>query len=556
MIKIQQLFFLPPMATARLGGSDTPLDSFTWIEDPTIHGAGQTVIAPATSLEVLADGSVRPNLPAAIQFRDGNLLRPTAPFFELWARLEGATDIQPLTTATLQDAGGSLAGVTFTVTAANRKAARRTGDETCAFSARLQVSGDDHDAHPLLASSLGNPPLVFPDRPIPLGTFRVIRPMSTIALGVDLSVLRVRFTPATGQVYGPPTATAATEPEFPNRQYELVPAANRILNQDSSWVRYTGDTSVDNPQPADTYDGADDDRRNNLSFGVVDDTCDVLLEAEVVVAGVRLRASARAFSGPPDFAPDRRPFVSLADELIDRDPPAAEPAETPVDALDRLADLFQRVFETVSLANIDAMRDRAIGGGQAGGRATDRPRTNDDSMTPVDAPYYRPNQPDIGPSTTEQRLPFASTGSDRHAPLAESESLALFLHDNGDFVRRLIRPPYGAFRDLAPNPGASAAPNPARRDPRITRDTLHDMRMPPYMRDETASPLSLTRRQYAFLMKMVDQFAATAATKTKVSAATQAPKGAAAVPAAKAPVTRAQAHVARVVARRKGKKQP
>jgi hypothetical protein len=563
MTKILRLFFLPPMATARLGGSDTPLDSFTWIEDPTIHGAGQTAIAPSTSLEVLADGSVRPNLPAAIQFRDGTLLRPTAPFFELWALLEGASDIQPLTTAMLQDAGGSLAGVAFTVTAANRKAARRTGNETCAFSARIQVAGDDHDPHPLLASSIGDantPPLVSPDRPIPLGTFRVIRPVATIALGVDLSVLRVRFTPATGQVYGPPAAVDATEPEFPNRQYELVSAANRILNQDSPWFQYTytGNTPFNNPEPSDTYDGADDSRRNNLSFGVVDDTCDVLLEAAVVAAGARFQASARVFVGPPDFAPDRRPFFSLADELIDRDPPAVDPPETTVDKLDRLADLFQRVFETVSLANIDAMRDRSIGGGQDGGTATDRPRTNDDSMTPRDTLYYRPDQPDIGPSTIEDRLPFARTGVDHHAPLAQAESLALFLHDNADLVRVLIRPPYGAFKDLAATVRAGDAPNPDRRDPRVTRDTLYDMRMPPYMRDETGSPLSLTRRQYAFLMSMVKQFAATAATEPMAQAARKgktAPKGTAAAPAAKvkAPSTRAQAHVARVVDRRKGK---
>src|SRR6266849_9317838 len=366
MTRIQRLFFIPPMATARLGGSDTPLDSFTWIEDPTLHGAGQTVIAPTTSLEVLVDGSVRPNIPASIQFRDGSLLRPTAPFFELWALLEGATDIQPLTTSILQSAGGSLGGVRFTVTAVNRKAARRTGDDACTFSAQVQISGIDYDPHPLLASSSGSPPLVFQDRPIPLGTVRVIRPVNTTALGVDLSVLRVRFTPATGQVYGPPTTTVATEPEFPNRQYELVPAPNRIVNPDSSWVRYTGDDSFSNPEPRDTYDGADDARRKNRSFGIVDDTCDSLLEAEVVVAGIRLRATARVFSGPPDFAPDRRPFFSLADELIDRDPPPLQSAETPVDALDRLTDLFQRVFETVSLANIDAMRDRAVAGGQSG----------------------------------------------------------------------------------------------------------------------------------------------------------------------------------------------
>jgi hypothetical protein len=39
MTVIEQIFFLPPMAVARLGASDTPLASFTWVEDPATHGA-------------------------------------------------------------------------------------------------------------------------------------------------------------------------------------------------------------------------------------------------------------------------------------------------------------------------------------------------------------------------------------------------------------------------------------------------------------------------------------------------------------------------------------
>ena len=103
---IEEIFFLPPMAVARLGGSDTPLASFTWMEDPTLHGAGLTVIAPAISLNVLADGSVQPFLPAVLQFRDGSLFRPVAPFFELWVRSDG--EEQPLTLKFLQESGGTL----------------------------------------------------------------------------------------------------------------------------------------------------------------------------------------------------------------------------------------------------------------------------------------------------------------------------------------------------------------------------------------------------------------------------------------------------------------
>ena len=100
MSKVDEVFFVPPMAVSRLGGSDIPLASFTWIEDPSLHGAGRTVIAPARSLEVLADGSVRPFHPVSIHFRDGNLLRPVSPFFELWVLGDGKQ--QPLTPAWLK----------------------------------------------------------------------------------------------------------------------------------------------------------------------------------------------------------------------------------------------------------------------------------------------------------------------------------------------------------------------------------------------------------------------------------------------------------------------
>src|SRR5207244_4374004 len=123
------------------------------------------------------------------------------------------------------------------ITVANRKAARRTGDDACGYMAQLQVLGTDHARHPLLASSQGDQPLVFADRPIPLGQIQAIRPVAGIGLGVNLDQLRVRFTPATGEVYGPPGATSDVDPET-GRSNTMVPPANRFLNQSSSWASY------------------------------------------------------------------------------------------------------------------------------------------------------------------------------------------------------------------------------------------------------------------------------------------------------------------------------
>ncbi len=147
------------------------------------------------------------------------------------------------------------------------------------------------------------------------------------------------------------------DPGTQHTEHVIVQAVNHILNPTTSWVQYTANNRNDNPEPSDTYDGADDRSRSDRSFGVVDDTCDVVLQAKVVAGRKTFAATARVFCGPPDFAPDRRPFCSLAEELIDRDPTQHEQAERLQDAVVRLGDLFQRVYETASLANLDMMRN-------------------------------------------------------------------------------------------------------------------------------------------------------------------------------------------------------
>jgi hypothetical protein len=64
-----------------------------------------------------------------------------------------------------------------------------------------------------------------------------------------------------------------------------------------------------------------------VSLGVVDDTCGVDVTVTLALPQTfkaPLVARANIFVGPPDFGPDRRPFLSLADELADRCSDAAE----------------------------------------------------------------------------------------------------------------------------------------------------------------------------------------------------------------------------------------
>jgi hypothetical protein len=541
-ILIQEVFFLPPLAIARVGASETPMDSFVWDSDSTVHGANRTVIQPAVSLNVLPDGSLSPYWPRQLQFRDGPLLRPVAPFFELWITLQsaGAPDrplTRPLTSALLRELGATLDNVEYTITVANRKAQRRTGSAACAYIARATVGASDHARKQLPAFSphtSGKEPLVFQKHPIPLGYFQALKPIERRAMGVDLDVLRVRFTPATGQVYGPPDASAGPASPLPQgvalapvtlggRLHEIVPKENRILNPNTPWSRYIMDKRGDDPQPSDSYDGAN--VGDNRSWGVVDDTCDGIIEAHVIIGSKRCTATTRVFSSNPDYAPDRRPFYSVADDLADRDPPPVEIGEAPLEEEKdetelEIGDLFDRAFETASLFNLDALRHRAILENLGNERPSPKakpPKLDEGSMTDADTtnksglPLYADLTADLFPFSREKskesrprghQLRYAKAAEFAHAKLCDLETLLEFLRTKPERVKALIRPPYARFSQLPRKKRAKPAPN--FRDPRLERDLSHDMRMPPYMRDSDNSPLSVTNRQYEALMTFIE----------------------------------------------------
>src|SRR5262245_13176277 len=537
MQTLLKIFFLPPMAIARLGSSPTPLDSFRWTSSDTPHYLADTIIEPAVSFRIKRDGSVRPYLPTAIVFKDATgAIRPVAPFFELWGRFQdedGNTSNAPLTLSTLDKLGVSPSDIRYEITAANRKAARRTDAANCSFIAREVINGDDHKPRELRAISphtSGQEPLVRPEKPIPLGTFHVVRPIhktfSVNSERVDCSIMRVRFIPPKGLVYGPREADfgpasdlqpGQAEPRASQygRIHQIVPPENRILSSHTPWSTYIMKTGkYEDPQPQDGYDGAL--VGNNQAWGSVDDTSDALITATLAVAGRLYCAAARVFTGPPDFAPDRRHFYSIADDLADRDLGRVAVHEKSFGEMKAdVLDLFGRAFETASLFNLDAARARALAENQRkiaqhdGPFGTNEPKVGPDSMTSADTPFVNmiaalaPQQPSLFTKATPANpLPYASVVPFVHAPLQNEAALLDLLRRRPDEVRRLLRPPFGAISDLPENPAEDSAPT--YRDPRVFRDLLNDMRMPPYMRDANLQPLSLTRRQYHQISDFID----------------------------------------------------
>lgn len=103
-------------------------------------------------------------LPTVLRFRDVGKLRPIAPFSSVgggdlrrgrspWIPYAGNSVDVLLTRALLESAGDRLEEVVFSVRVANRKAARRTGDEANAFEASIEVRGDDFACRPLLTAN-------------------------------------------------------------------------------------------------------------------------------------------------------------------------------------------------------------------------------------------------------------------------------------------------------------------------------------------------------------------------------------------------------------------
>jgi hypothetical protein len=345
---ILELRILPPLAVARLGDSETPLENYDLVvaEEPL----GFRRIAPAETLELdPASGEiVRAYLPEApVRFRDGDAIRPVAPFLELWARTAGDT-LEPVTAAMLEAIGLTPADISWTVTLGNIKAWRRTGQEDDKIRAELTIS--DHARHPIEGSS----PNFLPGKILPFGHVQYVRPNR------DFPEIRLRFTPARGLVYG-----AQKRRRTSASAYEADPIlkseAQIVYDPEKDWVGFTDGTT---PLPLQTNPGAIyagwlDADGNQVSWGYLDDECDGIVTAALTVDGKHLSASARIGAGPPTFAPDAIPIRTVHDDL---DQWMFGPALDRPATIDEAEEIVRRAVETVRLLNTVAMNGNTMDG--------------------------------------------------------------------------------------------------------------------------------------------------------------------------------------------------
>ncbi len=502
---IRALFVTPAFAVARLGGSTTPMHAYDWVDTQNLRFDSETDIAPSWTLAVQPDGSVAPFLPQAVAFRDGDLIRPVAPFFEVWARVgESGSDAgtwteAPLTNELLASDGLSISSLRLRVTARNRKAARRSGDESHAFGnwQSLLIAGNDSTVRTIEGTSPpGTPvPMIPPGRPIPLGTVQMLRstaqpagqPWSRV---VRVDTIRFRYTPARGLFYGPPEAASA-QPALGRLEPAVLPA-NAYLDPQAGW---RGAETGNLVEPGDTYDAVDQSAPRGPSLGVVDDTCEVHFDVSLnLAAGGSLTARAVAFVAPPDFAPNHRPFLSIADELNDREATAAKRnADLTGAALGAwVEDLFERIYETVSLFNVDHYRSQraaALPSAKLEGIDRDQGERPDPARAMGGRDALRSQVFQLQAPTVNDPLPLSQHARMRHRALSDIQNLVALVATDAlagrNRVREIVRAPFEAeaFESAA----------------------FSSMRMPPFMRQSNAMPLTLSAWQYELLMRWVDE---------------------------------------------------
>jgi hypothetical protein len=385
---IKQLRILPPFAIGRLGSADEPMDNYTIdpaaaTEEP--EPLGYRKLKPLETL-IVGDrsGEIEDVRTAALplQFKANGRIRPVAPFLEVFAVTDDG-DLEPLTVDLLKANGFSVKDVSWTVSVANRKVARRTGDEDDVV-ATGDVVISDHDIHPLhgRCNNFVRPK----EDSVDFGHARFIKPNPTHP------EIRLRFTPARGLIYGPkPDAAdkrrdkleANAEPHL--RPYH-IPDDRQIYGRKGTWkgfqsspdrnnsaarkkiwkknrwpLDFDNETvppslfAIDPPAPSWLFDNV------AVSRGFFDDACDGFVEVRIAGPGEDpekspLKATARICSAPPAMVPDSLFVRSLDDDLEQVVfGPEVLAGESPEFTRGRALDIVRRAFETVRFMNVAVM---------------------------------------------------------------------------------------------------------------------------------------------------------------------------------------------------------
>eukprot|EP00456_Euglypha_rotunda_P023295 TRINITY_DN193_c2_g1_i2.p1 TRINITY_DN193_c2_g1~~TRINITY_DN193_c2_g1_i2.p1 ORF type:complete len:731 (-),score=140.72 TRINITY_DN193_c2_g1_i2:20009-22201(-) len=347
---ILELRILPPIAVGRLGASATPLEAFD-LEVPADRPLDFRTIIPRESFIVDPEsGTLSSYVPKNIRFRDGDQVRPVAPFLEVFAITDAdPAKLVPLTLTLLSENGLDLNAVSWNVEVANIKVFRRTGSDADKIIASVRGI-NDHDSHDLL----GQCPNFIDSKTLPLGSVRFIRPTDAHP------GLRLRFTPATGKVYG--SSIKRHISKTVEVMDPVITSKEQIIYdiKKGHWRGYRESGGPALTNPGQIFAGYSDSN-SQVSWGYLDDECDGHVEVRLAAGRKVLTARAIIGAGPPAYAPDTLPIRVISDELeqlllgpeVEGDVPIEEAEE-----------IVRRALETVRLMNTAVMNGNPVNGRQ------------------------------------------------------------------------------------------------------------------------------------------------------------------------------------------------
>lgn len=342
MSAIRELRILPPLAIGRLGAARRPVDNYT-AEVDARRPLGHRRLVPAETFEIDDDtGEIaRVYVPDELTFKEDGVVRPVAPFLELWA-VTADDVLEPVTVELLARDGLTPADVRWRTQVGNIKMFRRTKDPADRILADTDAFSD-HAAHALE----GRCDHFVDGAVLPLGSVRFIAPTAAHP------EIRLRFTPARGYVYG------STGPVI---DPGIIPEDRLIYDSEKgSWRGYFDRSSdADLTVPGAIYAGSSDAAGNWVSKGYFDDECDGIVHASLTVGDRTLAAYARIGAGPPAYAPDSFPVRTVHDELEQwMHGVSAAPADV---TFERVEEILRRAFETIRLMNATVMNGNDVRG--------------------------------------------------------------------------------------------------------------------------------------------------------------------------------------------------
>jgi len=376
-MQILELRILPPVAIGRLGASTVPVEAYDLVV-PKDKPLGFRTIVPTTTFMINpGNHQIIPSHPTYVTFKDAasttttqGTARPVAPFLELFAITSDAPDtLVPVTETLLIEAGYTINCISWSVTMANLKVFRRTGDpndKILATIENIQLTGQQE-----LKGLCNN---FYDNKYLPLGKVQFIAPSA------EYPELRFRFTPAAGKVYGSSTQripaegkSAVDDPIINNQDLVLYNPAK------GSWLGYRegSDFNPTYTMPAQIFAGYSTAAGDQVSWGYLDDECDGMVSAILKKNDsdpAPLVATAHIVAGPPAYAPDILPIRAVSDELeqifMGMDPDQEVPIE-------EAEDVIRRAFESITLMNTAVMNGNPINGRENVASTMVRQDTND-----------------------------------------------------------------------------------------------------------------------------------------------------------------------------------